>query len=280
MLKKWIISCFAILIALGAWACYRHHNPWLSKATVFFIEKNARDIFSEPLRLEGFHLDSQFRIHIQSIKGKLKTRDGSAPFELESFSSENSLLLLLQKKPVRFRFERLRPAGSTSRGIEGDLIYDPSGSGSISLKTDIHELLLEDLKPFNPENLTGASGTLRGYFAFFETFDMQKQSFKLELTASDAGGTLQARFFDVFLPYLPAIERKHMNQLLQANLVSYKQAALDMELLSKETMKVLLRILVPDYNLNLNLNAQIRLEEGNSFIQIAELLGFFEVKTS
>jgi hypothetical protein len=47
---------------------------------------------------------------------------------------------------------------------------------------------------------------------------------------------------------------------------------------SGDRVKVLLHILILDYNLNLTLNAEIRTDSKNAFFKIAQYLGMVEVK--
>ncbi len=108
----------------------------------------------------------------------------------------------------------------------------------------------------------------------------REPEFSLDLEAPEPGGNIQARFFDLFLPYLPASLQKERVQKVSESqqLVRYGRAALRVNLVRSDNMKILLQIFIPGYNLKLTLNSTILTDQKDAFSQIARLMGLIEVK--
>ncbi|OQA55369.1 MAG: hypothetical protein BWY42_01480 [Candidatus Omnitrophica bacterium ADurb.Bin277] len=141
-------------------------------------------------------------------------------------------------------------------------------------------MTLEDFRWLDPDNLDGASGKVGGHIRFRRTGD-QAPFFEMTLDAPDPGGSLQAKFFDLFLPYLPAsVQRKRVEKLAGRGerLVRFKTADLKVEMPEGDRMKVLLHILVLDYNLKLQLSMEVRTDSENALLKIARWMGVVEVK--
>lgn len=103
------------------------------------------------------------------------------------------------------------------------------------------------------------------------------REFRLDLKVTPPGGRLQARFFDLLIPYLPAAQRAVLETISGTKTVRYQKADIQLERSGPEAVKALLRIQVPDYNLKLNLNVTIRVESEDVFLQLAELFGLIKV---
>jgi len=103
----------------------------------------------------------------------------------------------------------------------------------------------------------------------------------MSLDAPEPGGNLQAKFFEIFMPYLPRSAQKEKVAGLVSEgqkLVRYKAAGLEVSMPQSNEMKILLRILVLDYNLKLMLNMTVRTDSEDAFSKIAQILGLIEVK--
>jgi hypothetical protein len=114
----------------------------------------------------------------------------------------------------------------------------------------------------------------------FRQVSGREPEFSMNLEAPEPGGNIQARFFDLFLPYLPTSLQKERVQKISKSqqLIRYGRAALRVDLVHSDNMKILLQIFIPAYNLKLTLNATIRTDEKTAFSQIARLMGLIEVK--
>ena len=100
-----------------------------------------------------------------------------------------------------------------------------------------------------------------------------EQEFDLLVNVAPPGGRLQARFFDILLPYLPTADKEALAKIRQAETVDYKEANAIVKLDGKDSLKILLNIRVPEYNLNLNLNLTVHVEDNEAFFQLAHVMG-------
>ena len=193
--------------------------------------------------------------------------------------SQDSLFLFISQKPVRFIFEGIRPQISSRMGISGNFMIQTGPVSRFELTADLGKTGLEDWQWLDPQNLGGATGAMNGSLTFRQILG-QEPEFSMDLEAPEPGGNIQARFFDLFLPYLPTSVQKERVQKISKNqqLVRYGRAALRVNLVRSDNIKILLQIFIPAYNLKLTLNAMIRTDEKTAFSQIARLMGLIEVK--
>lgn len=244
------------------------------------IHLNAEPFFADSIRIEKAAIDRNFRIHLRKITGAFQAREGPVPFEVKAMVSKDPVFFFVTGKPVRFVFEGIRPENSPRAGVSGECTIQPGRLWQMDCRADFKEVDLEDLQWLDPKDLQGATGRVKGKLAFQWKPD-QDPVFDVALEAPEPGGLLQARFFDLFLPYLPkSVQKERVEKLIssQDRLVRYQDAVLEVSLPQSDHMKVLLRILVLDYNLKLTINVDIRMDAKNAFSQIAQLMGLIEVK--
>jgi hypothetical protein len=244
------------------------------------LNRNANDLFEGAIRVGRVAIDGHLRLRLEGIRGSFKTRQGPVPLEVRSIASRDSLLLLLTQRPVRFTVDGIRPAGSPRKGANGEFSFRAGKAWRFELAVDLNDTDLEDVRWIDPQNLAGAAGAARGKISFVQSAGSDPV-FAMNLEAPEPGGVLQADFFDIFLPYLPAsVEKEKVSRLISTGkrLVKYKTAGLQVAMPQSDRMKVLLRILVLDYNLKLTLNADIRTDSKDTFFQIARIMGLIEVK--
>lgn len=241
--------------------------------------RSSKEYFADSVRIEKVSLDRHLRIRLAGISGKLQTRQGPVPLAIKSLESQDSLFLFLSQKPVHFIFEGIRPQISSRVGISGNLMIQTGPASRFELNADLGKTGLEDWQWLDPQNLGGATGTMKGNLTFRQVLGREPE-FSLDLEAPEPGGNIQARFFDLFLPYLPTpIQKERVQKISESQqLVQYGRAALRVNLVQSDNMKILLQIFIPAYNLKLTLNASIRTDEKNAFSQIARLMGLIEVK--
>jgi hypothetical protein len=165
--------------------------------------------------------------------------------------------------------------------MAGTAVMTAGENWSFELEAEIRSMGLEDLEWFDPENLAGSSGLMRGTLRIKNDYT-EVQQFRAELAVAEPGGNIQAHFFDLLAPHLPPFEgiRRIRDLSKGQRLVTYRKAALNMEITGPAEFKVFLHILVPEYNLNLNINFKIRTDRENAFLELAQLLGLVEVKLS
>jgi hypothetical protein len=279
--KRIFFTSFIFLVAilgLVLWALPRlpdMERDLLQK----FANRSAKEYFADSLRIEKVSLDRRFKIQLTGITGKLQTRQGPVPLEIKSLESQDSLFLFLTQKPVRFLFEGIRPQISSRMGLSGNVVIQTGPASRFELMADLGKTGLEDWQWIDPQNLGGATGAMKGSLTFRQLSGHEPE-FSMDLEAPEPGGSVQARFFDLFLPYLPAsLQKERVQKAAESQqLVRYARAALRVNLVQSDNMKILLQIFIPAYNLKLTLNTTIRTDEKTAFSQIARLMGLIEVK--
>jgi hypothetical protein len=164
-------------------------------------------------------------------------------------------------------------------GISGNFIIQTGPTPRFELNSDLGKTGLEDWQWLDPQNLGGATGSMQGSL-MFRQISGQEPEFSLDIEAPEPGGNIQARFFDLFLPYLPTpLQKERVQQVAKSQqLIRYGRAALRANMPQSDRMKILLQIFIPAYNLKLTLNTTIRTDAKNAFSQIARLMGLIEVK--
>ncbi len=150
---------------------------------------------------------------------------------------------------------------------------------NFELAADFGNTDMEDWQWLDPQNLGGATGAMKGGLTFRQTLGREPE-FSMNLEAPQPGGNIQAKFFDLFLPYLPfSVQKERVQKVVQSQkLIRYRQADLAIQMPQSDLIKIHLQIFIPDYNLKLMLNADIRTDEKNAFSQIARIMGLIEVK--
>jgi hypothetical protein len=284
MMKKTVFSflLWTILVlslsGLALWVI-----PRLPELERDFLERqlnrSAKEYFDGSLHIDEVALNRHLKVRLTHLTGKLQARQGPVPLEIKSLEFVDPLSFFLTHKPVRFAFEGLRPQGSSRMGISGTFMIDTGSVSRFEFAADFGSSDLEDWQWLDPQNLSGATGAMKGTLTFRQTAGKEPE-FRMDLEAPQPGGNIQARFFDLFLPYLPtAVQKEKVQRVAQSQqLVRYQKASLTVDLPQSDRMKILLQIFIPDYNLKLTLNADLRTDQKDAFSQIARILGLIEVK--
>ncbi len=256
---------------------------WLSIHQTTIMEKVANRAagryFKNSIRFDHARLDHQLKLHIHGAKGSFQKPEGPYPLEILSIESGNSLANLALHKPVTFIFDGVRLNDSAFKGIKGRV--DAGPGRSFRLESEIEGLGLEDVAPLNPGNLKGSSGEMRGKIVL-QMKPGSDSVFEAELHAQDQGGRIPSRFFDFFLPYLPAAaSRTELETIIQvAGLVAFTEGDLKINTAGPGRIKVFLHMKIPAYNLNLNLNVEIHVDTENIFQAMTQLMQTLGAKTA
>lgn len=273
--KRIVFILFIAFLSAAGVFVWRRHDSMVEAGLEAWLNQAAAPYFQGSLELEGLNLDASLKLHIEKLTGDWKAPEGSFPIEIHRIVLKEPVTDFLFQKPVRIDFERLRPQGSSNEGVRGRVIFNEGAKGAFELKADLTGLGLEEITRLDPVNLKGASGTLSGSLVFKTG---GAEALHINLKVSEPGGRLQARFFDVLLPYLPLADQQALGAIKDLKTVRYREADFEAALEGPETVKCLLHIRVPDYNLNLNLNMKIRVENQESFWELARFLGLLEAR--
>lgn len=270
----WLLLLFVLAAGISA---YQNREGLERKVLEKTLNDSLKDIFAGTIRLDQVRIDSALKLHIQGISGSMKTATQPVGIRIRSLESEDPISDLLFSRPVRFRFEHLSLADSAEKGMTGDLTYTPGKIPKIENTGTIEGLDLHDLEWADPQNLKGASGLIEGNY-HLSAVGENIETFRVHINAPE-GGMLQAKFFELIKQYLPELQANSQLETLsrRKGLIPYQKADLQVNLESADRLKVLLKILVKDYNLQLNLNLEIRLDEKNAFAQAARVLGLIKI---
>ncbi len=269
-----------LFVSLLIWVIYQ--LPGIERlALERLINQNARLFFADSIRIEKAAIDRNLRLRLYGITGAFQARQGPVPLEIRSLESLDPLFLLLRSEPVHFVFEGARPKGSSRDGLLGEIVVLGGKDWRVEASADFKNTDLEDLRWLDPQNLDGANGAMNGKLTCVQVAG-REPTFDLSVTMPQPGGMVQARFFDLFLPYLPeSVQKDRVVKLVSGNkqLVRYQTAEVAVNLPQPDVMKILVRILVLDYNLKLTLNMIVHTDQKDSFSQIARLMGLIEAKS-
>ncbi len=243
------------------------------------VNHYTQEYFAGSIHIEKVTLDRHGKIRIEGITGRLQTRQGPVPLNIYAIASRETLFSLITGKPVHFTIEGLRPQNSSRSGISGTCAIQTRPVLCFEIAADFGSTDLEDWQWIDPQNLGGATGAMKGALTFSQTLG-QEPAFSMNLEAPQPGGNIQARFFDVFLPYLPfSVQKERVQKVVESQkLIRYHQANLTVQMAQSDLIKIHLQIFIPDYNLKLTLNADVRTDEKKAFSQIARIMGLIEVK--
>lgn len=275
-MKKLLI--LVILLAAGAAALWHYRNPLAEKGVEAWLHATQDLYFEDTLNLEGLEIDSYLRASVQEISGSWQSPEGPFAFTLENLRILDPVTFFLTGKPVHLTFERFAPAGSAQPGISGKAVLYNDKAGTLELEADFIGLHLEELTALNPETLQGSSGRLTGSL-YVKALAEGSPELRIHLKVTPPGGRLQARFFEILVPYLPAGQKAILDKMSASNTVEYKEADIQVSLGGPETVNLVFHILVPDYNLNLNLNVALRVESQEMFFQLANVFGLIRIES-
>lgn len=269
-----------LLVLLAGWFLYQNRDSLLKKSSECLVNQATKEIFTGSLRIGEVKLHSGFQIELQDIRGQITAKSGAVNLFLNQIWSQDSLLNLLLKKPVRFSFSGLDFLPNSEKGIQGEIILTPGKEPVFEIRGTVDGLDLHHLIWLDPVNLTGSTGILKGNY-LIKTRGEALLDCGLDLKIQEPGGRIQSKFFDILRSYLPQLKSQEaLNQIsLLQGIVPYQNAAFQAQIDGPNQMKVLLHILVQDYNLDLRLNLAIRIDQKNAFLQLAQIAGLVQIST-
>lgn len=247
------------------------------------LNQSTQDFFAGSLQIDSVRLDPQLRIHIRGLKGNLQADSGPVPIEIQSLDSENAFFYLLTREGLVLRLEGFRPKNSLREGLHGICRLGGGFDWFLDLQLQVASLDFEDVIWFNPEYLSGSSGLIQGEL-HLKTAREKEPEFRVKLGVREPGGQIQSRFFSILTPYLPKSKGQTKAELKAISnteaLVGYKDIVMDMHLIESDKIKVFLHIAVPEYNLDLNVKMDIRLDAKQALMQVAQILGLVRIKVT
>ncbi len=274
-----ILTIVLILLFLGALLLRQteYHQAVFQRLTISAVNQNTQKLFSGSARIDRIWMSRDLRIHGMGFHALLNSDQGPVAIEVGSFESTAPFYHYFLQQGLEFTFNGAKPSASEGLGFTGTLRAGNRPKPFLHLKTHLEGVDFKDVTWVNADNLSGATGQLKGEIEY--RVDDNRPFFKGTLNVAEPGGKIQARFFDLFTPYLPKSQVKSAVKKIAAEkgLVTYQTASAEVSLLTPTELKVLLHILIPVYNLALNLNITIRLDDENAFAKIAQIAGVIKV---
>ncbi len=277
--RNWIIRIFFLILLTVCFGAFHFREKILTHLLTQSLNRSLANSLAEPLTLERVYLDSHFQIHLSHLALKLKTKKEAVPLQIESADFQGSLLDLLMGKTVLLEINNIVIANSPRQGFQVKALIQSGKNWQTEFRGDLRALDLENIVWLDPDHLKGSSGRISGLIQG-SVSAANGLSFSTDLKVSEPGGKVQAEFFDLLSPYLPRTSKdKTLTQIVEGKrVVRYSRAALRLHTLKADTLKGVFRILIPEYNVDLNVNLVVHLDKNNAFAELAELLGQIEVR--
>ena len=265
------ILCLGAAFALGF---YKELGRWVLGSA---LNRAGKEFFGDSLQIAEVSVDRNLRIRLRRLRGEFQSQAGPVPIAARSIESSGPLFRAFSKEGLALRFDGIAPENSDHQGISGLARLRFGRKWSLGLEADIQSLDLGEIDWLSPENLSGSRGEMRGEI-YLETDSDGKILLRARISIQEPGGRLPARFFEALTPYLPQLATRERVQEISkgGGWVGFRDAALTADLAEPDKMKVFLHILVPDYNLDLNVNLEIRLDEKNAFSRLFQLMGLMK----
>lgn len=243
----------------------------------FILNQSSKEFFAKSIHVEKVHLNWNGKIRIEGVEGKLQTASGPVPLRMESVKSQNSVFNFLSNQGWRLEWNGLRPEHSERGGIRGIATLRGGREGFFEIAADVLGVDLGEIRWISPENLAGSMGEMKGK-VLIRADSRGSLTLMLRLHIDEPGGKVDAHFFDLLKPYLPKLREGEGVKRIQGTggLVSFRRLIFEAALAEADRMKVFFQMAVPDYNLDLNLNVEIRIDEENAFPELARLIGFLK----
>ena len=266
------------LFVLAVTAIYKYREPLLNAAVTRGVNAAAAEYFQGTIRLERVTLSRYLKLRIEGFEGVLKTDQGAFPAEIGWIESRGPVYKVFSKEGLFFDFKNARPKESLREGVHGSVLFYAGREWFSRMQLEIESLGLEDVQWLDPNDLSGSSGEMKGSLTFVLNYK-KEMSFYTDLKIAEPGGALQERFFESLKPYLPGVTKiEGKIKVNGRDMVSFRTAHLNVRLLDSDTLIGLFQIQVPEYNINLNLNLTVKLDEKNAFSQLFDLMGLMKVQ--
>jgi len=242
------------------------------------LNQSAKEYFAGTIRVREVRLQPSLSLRIEGVEGKLQTQNGAIPIEIAQIESKGSLLRLFDPEGLSLNFQGVRPSKGIGQGLRGKGRVRGGRHWFFYAKAEVEGLRLQDIMKLNPDFLRGAEGEMKGNI-FLKAHANEEPEFKADLHVAKPGGRLQAAFFDGIMLYLPQPQlRNSLKKIsMQKESVPFQNADFQVHLIQSDQIKVFLHILVPDYNLNLNLKVHIRIDEKNALQELVKIMGIVKI---
>lgn len=226
-------------ISLAAFGIVRFHGEGLGRILEWSVNRSAKEFFRDSFQIGSSRLDRNLGIRLTEVEARLHLEDGDLPLRIESIVSQGPVAGYFSKEGLVLQFEGIRLAGSAGESA-----------------------------------LRGFSGEIKGEFTL-RVNPWETAGLHLRLRVEEPGGLLESRFLAPLLRYLPeqSVRREVRRVIGSGEQIGFQSASLRLDETGPDSMKIFLHMLIPDYNLHLNLKIEVRVDEKDILAQLVRLAG-------
>ena len=263
-----LLTAAVILLAVVTFFAKGSHQAllkwWLERA----VNARTEELFDGSVRLGRVHLDRRLRIAVGDASATLR-RPEPVALHIDRIESRGPVTDIVFGKPWELGFAGARFAGSSRPGVSGVVRGQGGDQPKIALEADVESLGLNEFEWISRKRLGGSTGELTGVFRL-TLADGQAPELDSELRIDEPGGLVQSKLFELLTPYLPNAEE--IRQLsARTELVHYREARVELRALRADQLKMFLHIDVPAYNLIVNLNLDIHVDDAQGLNRLLSL---------
>ena len=267
----WIVRIVAIAGLTAALAAWQQRDELLRAWLERRLNRAAPESLAGSIRIGRARLTRELRLALDDARATIRASERRIPLRIDHLESLAPVTALLHDQPFPMTFEGIRIDGSRRAGITGIAQFRRGPPWQLEAQARVVRIGLEELTWLSPAYLDGSTGELSGELAL-RLGEATEPYAELILSGGSEGGRLRARLFDLLVPYLPS--GKELRRIASdTGLVTYREASLQLKLAQSDAMRIVLHIRVPEYNLELNLNVDVRVDERRVLGQLTDLLG-------
>jgi len=279
ILKVLLLISLATLLLTTAVVgyCWVNRAPLLEKAA----NQATRELFDDTLRLKSVEIKNG-KLLIQGLEGIMTMDTRRVPIQIEKLETETPLWESLLTRRSEIRFHGFRPKSSVqSTPISGLLRLRGGATQSISLRTQLNRVWIEDYAWIDPVSFNGLRGYVSGNVRI-RIDSNENATFEIDLKSEPEGGEVPARFLEFALPYLPKAQntKNLRDRIKKVEGVKFVNSIISAKTTEPGKIQAEMKMLFPEININLNLNLTILVDEEHAFLRAFKLLGLFKIRNS
>ncbi len=264
-----LFSILLFLVLVGVGIYIQAPQKLLHRLVEHQLNVHTQEVFRDTLAVKKVYLDRHLQLTLIGVSAYAYKNDDPIALQVIRIQSLGPITNLLIQRPLLFQFVGLKLGEYDEDAINGTLRFQNGEHWNMRLEADVEQLSLDSLVWLNPTYLQGSTGKLTGVLHLALAAD-EAPELHSDLEVVKPGGKVRSNLFDLLAPYMP--NKQQIQALIQSDkLVAYTTADLEIDWIKPEEVGVLLRMEVPTYNLNINLNIVIRVDNLQGVLQLMQL---------
>lgn len=246
-----LLGLSACALALGA------HQPLVRWGLERALNRATAELFHGSLRLKRASLDRRLRLSLDELRGTLSTAHGPVPVAIWHVET-GPLWRALQGQEVVVRFAQAGVQSAAPPGASGILRVVGGRAWRWALEAEVTRLDVQDLAWISPSHVAGCAGRLTGTLRARTAAD-GRTTMAADMKLEEPGGVVQARLFDLLLPYVPNASEIARISAQQA-VVEVRDARLTLTMERSDQLNLLFHAAVPSYNVVVNVRMDVHVD--------------------